>query len=228
MKSFITDLVDPMIGALNNIETSLKSLGIDISNKTSLIRSTLKSIKDNINSLRELAQIEENATRAGMKVKDFLLRLSLIDGVRFSEEKRRKGTGGFLSIFTENIFNYDIYIRSLRDKIKSIEKSLEDLENIIKEIKEIEDQAELLERANITYDELMRGIQRDLSLVSKLRMHDMDQYISNILNAINEIITNLKRFNTEVLEHSDPQITRLISKILSDVYGDEYERVGST
>ena len=228
MKSFITDLVDPMIGALNNIETSLKSLGIDISNKTSLIRSTLKSIKDNINGLRELAQIEENATRAGMKVKDFLLRLSLIDGVRFSEEKRRKGTGGFLSIFTENIFNYDIYIRSLRDKIKSIEKSLEDLENIIKEIKEIEDQAELLERANITYDELMRGIQRDLSLVSKLRMHDMDQYISNILNAINEIITNLKRFNTEVLEHSDPQITRLISKILSDVYGDEYERVGST
>jgi uncharacterized protein YoxC len=225
MKSFITDLVDPMIGALNNIETSLKSLGIDISNKTSLIRSVLESIKDNINGLRELAQIEENAARAGMKAKDFLLRLSLIDGIRFSEEKRRKGTRGFLSIFTENISKYDIYIRSLRDKIKSIEKSLEDLENIIKEIK---GQAKLLERANITYDDLMRGIKSDLSLVSELRMHEMDQYISNISKAINEIITNLKRFNAEVPEHSDPRITRLISKILSDVYGDKYERVGST
>jgi prefoldin subunit 5 len=195
------------------MEISFKNLGIDITSRTNQIRSALQSLMDNINSLREIAQIEEEI---GMKVREYLLRLSLVDGIRFEERRQVRGTKGFLNVFVENIFNYDKYIRLLKEKIEDIEKSLEDLENAIKEVK---DQLRLLELANITYDELMESIKYDLSLVSNMRMYEMDQYIRNISEIIREMITKLKSFNEETLKYSDPRMESLISKILSDVYG---------
>jgi hypothetical protein len=34
------------------------------------------------------------------------------------------------------------------------------------------------------------------------------------------MVTKLKSFKDEILKYSDPEVKRLISKILSDVYGD--------
>ncbi|MCC6003697.1 MAG: hypothetical protein LM590_05085 [Thermofilum sp.] len=213
MKSFIINFINPTIVVLDKMEISFKNLGIDITSRTNQIRSALHSLMDNINSLREIAQIEEEI---GMKVREYLLRLSLVDGIKFEERRQVRGTKGFLNVFVENIFNYDKYIRLLKEKIEDIEKSLEDLENAIKEVK---DQLRLLEFTNITYDELMESIKYDLSLVSNMRMYEMNQYIRNISEIIKEMVTKLKSFKEETLKYSDPRMESLISKILSDVYG---------
>jgi Cu/Ag efflux pump CusA len=104
----------------------------------------------------------------------------------------------------------------LKEKIENIEKSLEKFENVIKEIG---DQSKLLESANITHDELMVSIKYDLSLLSEMRIYEMDQYIENIYEIINTMVSKLKSFENEMFKHSDPRMERLISKILCDVYG---------
>ena len=215
LNNFIAGFIYPAIRALDRVERSLKNFEVDISYRISEIRSALQSLMKNINDLKELARIREEMGMK-VKVKECLLRLSLIDGIRLEGGRQARGTKGFLNVFVENIFNHDEYIRSLREKIENIEKSLEKLENVIREI---EDQSRLLENANITYDELMESIKYDLSLLSEMRIYVMDQYIENTYEIINTMVTKLKSFEDEILKYSDPRVKRLISKILSDVYG---------
>jgi len=215
LNNFIAGFIYPAIRALDRVERSLKNFEVDISYRISEIRSALQSLMKNINDLKELARIREEMGMK-VKVKECLLRLSLIDGIRLEGGRQARGTKGFLNVFVENIFNHDEYIRSLREKIENIEKSLEKLENVIREI---EDQSRLLENANITYDELMESIKYDLSLLSEMRIYEMDQYIENTYEIINTMVTKLKSFEDEILKYSDPRVKRLISKILSDVYG---------
>jgi hypothetical protein len=197
------------------VERPLKNFEVDISYRISEISDALQSLMKNINDLKELARIKEE-TGMKVKVKECLLRLSLIDGIRLEGGRQAKSTKGFLSAFVENIYNHDEYIRSFKEKIENIEKSLEKFENVIKEIG---DQSKLLENANITHDELMVSIKYDLSLLSEMRIYEMDQYIENIYEIINTMVTKLKSFENEILKHSDPRMERFISKILSDVYG---------
>jgi len=215
LNNFIAGFIYPAIRALDRVERSLKNFEVDISYRISEISGALQSLMKNINDLKELARIREE-TGMKVKVKEYLLRLSLIDGIRLEGGRQAKSTKGFLSAFVENIFNHDEYILSLKEKIENIEKSLEKFENVMKEIG---DQSKLLESANITHDELMVSIKYDLSLLSEMRIYEMDQYIENIYEIINTMVTKLKSFENEMSKHSDPRMERLISKILSDVYG---------
>jgi hypothetical protein len=215
LNNFIAGFINPAIRALDRVERSLKNFEVNISRRISEIRSTLQNLMKDINDLKELARVREGIGMK-VKVKECLLRLSLIDGIRLEGGRQARGTKGFLNVFVENIFNHDEYIRSLREKIENLEKSLEKLENVIREI---EDQSRLLEIANVTYDELMESIKYDLSSLSEMRIYEMNQYIENICEIINTMITKLKSFEDEILKYSDPEVKRLISKILSDVYG---------
>jgi anion-transporting ArsA/GET3 family ATPase len=215
LNNFIAGFIYPAIRALDRVERPLKNFEVDISYRISEISDALQSLMKNINDLKELARIKEE-TGMKVKVKECLLRLSLIDGIRLEGGRQAKSTKGFLSAFVENIYNHDEYIRSFKEKIENIEKSLEKFENVIKEIG---DQSKLLENANITHDELLVSIKYDLSLLSEMRIYEMDQYIENIYEIINTMVTKLKSFENEILKHSDPRMERLISKILSDVYG---------
>ncbi|MCC6005992.1 MAG: hypothetical protein LM590_16765, partial [Thermofilum sp.] len=216
LNNFIAGFINPAIRALDRVERSLKNFEVNISRRISEIRSTLQNLMKDINDLKELARVREGIGMK-VKVKECLLRLSLIDGIRLEGGRQARGTKGFLNVFVENIFNHDEYIRSLREKIENLEKSLEKLENVIREI---EDQSRLLEIANVTYDELMESIKYDLSSLSEMRIYEMNQYIENICEIINTMVTKLKSFGDEILKYSDPEVKRLISKILSDVYGD--------
>ncbi|MCC6005798.1 MAG: hypothetical protein LM590_15770, partial [Thermofilum sp.] len=215
LNNFIAGFISPAIRALDRVERSLKNFEVDISYRISEIRNALQNLMKDINDLKELARVREE-TGMKVKVKECLLRLSLIDGIRLGGGRQAKGTKGFLNVFVENIFKHDKYIRSLREKIENIEKSLEKLENVIKEI---ENKSRLLENSNITYNELMESIKYDLSLLSEMRIYEMDQYIENICKIINDMVTKLKSFEDETFGYSDPRIQDLVSKILSDVYG---------